>query len=227
MHRTVGKHAEHGCVVRIGEPCVGKRLKLRRVDAELRRLGLRPASVLDAGAEDATFVYWLADLYPDATIIGLDIDAEANCGVSGAAQPDSYKTRVIFELGSFSRLEANAFDLHHCLRCARTHRGRRRGSCRSGARSASRRDTPRARAARPVANVVGSRTPSRRRGGVAHQSGTCPPGVQSHRVVAIAVRGRSDGRGHPRRGLAGGALSLTLSTRCWSILLHCGCSRYR
>jgi hypothetical protein len=78
MRRALVKqHAKQFVRRSIGEPYVGKRLKLRRLDGVLPTLGLRPSSVLDAGGEDATFVYWLADLYPEATITAVDIDADA------------------------------------------------------------------------------------------------------------------------------------------------------
>ncbi len=71
----------------VGEPYVGKRLKLRRLNDEMPLLNLHPRMILDAGAEDATFVYWLADRYPDAIVTAVDIDevAVASCL---AARPD-------------------------------------------------------------------------------------------------------------------------------------------
>lgn len=94
----------------IGEPYVGKRLKQRRVSCVLSALQLQPATVLDAGSEDATFVYWLANLYPGATVTGLDIDAQAVAACC-AAQPAKYARRVRFETAMFSDLEPDSFDL--------------------------------------------------------------------------------------------------------------------
>jgi len=94
----------------IGEPYVGKRLKLRRLSRVLPGLDLHPAAILDAGTEDATFVYWLADLYPTATVIAVDIDASA-IAACRAAQPAAYAPRVHFEEASFTSLEAESFDL--------------------------------------------------------------------------------------------------------------------
>lgn len=94
----------------IGEPYVGKRLKLRRLNAEMPGLGLRPSSILDAGAEDATFVYWLADRYPQATVTAVDIDEEAIAACIGA-RPKKYAGRVHFRVGYFADLEPESFDL--------------------------------------------------------------------------------------------------------------------
>jgi methylase of polypeptide subunit release factors len=60
----------------VGEPYVGKRMKLRRLPRVMAGLEA-PRSILDAGAEDATFVYWLADRYPAARVTAVDIDAAA------------------------------------------------------------------------------------------------------------------------------------------------------
>lgn len=94
----------------VGEPYVGKRLKLRRVGRELRRMGLQPTAVLDAGAEDATFVYWLADRYPSARVGAVDIDEQAVAACL-AARPAKYAGRVEFRLGSFADLEPGSLDL--------------------------------------------------------------------------------------------------------------------
>jgi SAM-dependent methyltransferase len=94
----------------IGEPYVGKRLKLRRLNGVVPRLGLHPETVLDAGSEDATFVYWLADIYPHATVTAVDIDERA-IATCVAARPSAYADRVRFEAAAFSDLEPNAFDL--------------------------------------------------------------------------------------------------------------------
>jgi 2-polyprenyl-3-methyl-5-hydroxy-6-metoxy-1,4-benzoquinol methylase len=111
MRRALVKqHAKQLVRRSIGEPYVGKRLKLRRLDGVLPTLGLRPSSVLDAGAEDATFVYWLADLYPEATITAVDIDADA-IDACREARPTAYARRVRFEVSTFSALESQAFDL--------------------------------------------------------------------------------------------------------------------
>lgn len=95
----------------IGEPHVGKRLKLRRVGERLDHLNLRPQRILDAGAEDATFVYWLADRYPEATITGVDIDADA-VSACLAARPKAYASRVDFRrIDGFGDLPSEHFDL--------------------------------------------------------------------------------------------------------------------
>lgn len=94
----------------IGEPYVGKRLKQRRMSRVLSTLKLQPTTVLDAGSEDATFVYWLADLYPKATVTALDIDAQA-IAACRAAKPAKYARRVCFENASFSDLASDSFDL--------------------------------------------------------------------------------------------------------------------
>ena len=92
----------------IGEPYVGKRLKLRRLNRALPNL--RPTAILDAGTEDATFVYWLADRYPVATVAAIDIDAHAIASCE-AARPPRYADRVRFEAKSFDQLEPDSYDL--------------------------------------------------------------------------------------------------------------------
>ena len=94
----------------IGEPYVGKRLKLRNLNRAVRALELDPRSILDAGAEDATFVYWLADLYPRASVTAVDIDADAMT-VSERACPGRYASRVSFAARSFDALPSATFDL--------------------------------------------------------------------------------------------------------------------
>jgi SAM-dependent methyltransferase len=94
----------------IGEPYVGKRLKMRRLSKLLPTLGLKPFAILDAGSEDATFVYWLADSYPAASVTAVDTDADA-IAVCQATRPSSYAHRVTFRESTFSALEPDAFDL--------------------------------------------------------------------------------------------------------------------
>jgi 2-polyprenyl-3-methyl-5-hydroxy-6-metoxy-1,4-benzoquinol methylase len=94
----------------VGEPYVGKRLKQIWVKSELRTLGLRPVAILDAGTEDATFVYWLADMYPDAMVTAVDIDAAAIQACLDA-RPVSYARRVQFLSQPFAELPSEAFDL--------------------------------------------------------------------------------------------------------------------
>jgi SAM-dependent methyltransferase len=94
----------------IGEPYVGKRLKLRRVGPAMKALDLRPARILDAGAEDATFVYWLADRSPDAHVLAVDIDADA-IAACVASRPRSYEGRVEFRVSYFADLEPESLDL--------------------------------------------------------------------------------------------------------------------
>lgn len=94
----------------IGEPYVGKRIKLRRLDRVMGALGPSPRRILDAGAEDATFVYWLADRYPDAQVVAVDID-EAAIAACLAARPKKYAGRVDFQVSWFADLEPESFDL--------------------------------------------------------------------------------------------------------------------
>jgi SAM-dependent methyltransferase len=108
--RLAKQYAKQALRRTIGEPYVGKRLKMHRLKDVVPRLGLKPSAILDAGAEDATFVYWLADIYPTATVTAVDIDADA-MAVCLAARPDSYAERVRFECCAFSELEDEAFDL--------------------------------------------------------------------------------------------------------------------
>ena len=94
----------------VGEPYVGKRLKLRAVGRELDAMQLHPRAVLDAGAEDATFVYWLADRYRDASVLATDVD-EAAMEACRATRPERYVNRVAFRAGTFDTLPPDAFDL--------------------------------------------------------------------------------------------------------------------
>ncbi len=111
MDQSLAKQRVKQAVRRtIGEPYVGKRLKLRNLNRAIRSLDLDPRAVLDAGAEDATFVYWLADLFPAATVTAIDVDAEV-MNVVTKARPAKYAHRVSFETGSFGTLAEERFDL--------------------------------------------------------------------------------------------------------------------
>ncbi|MBW3651510.1 MAG: class I SAM-dependent methyltransferase [Actinobacteria bacterium] len=94
----------------IGEVYVGKRLKLRWLTPALNGLALDPTRILDAGAEDATFTYWLADRYPRANVVAVDVDRAA-VEACRAARPERYATRVEFVAGTFADLPASSFDL--------------------------------------------------------------------------------------------------------------------
>ncbi len=94
----------------IGEPYVGKRLKQIRVGKELSALDLRPREILDAGTEDATFVYWLADRYPTARVTAVDIDEDAIAACL-EARPTRYEGRVSFKAIPFASLPDDKYDL--------------------------------------------------------------------------------------------------------------------
>jgi SAM-dependent methyltransferase len=94
----------------VGEPYVGKRLKIRAVERALVTLQLSATNILDAGAEDATFVYWLADQFPKATVTATDIDEQA-MATCRAACPPSFVGRVSFRVGDFETLPPATFDL--------------------------------------------------------------------------------------------------------------------
>lgn len=111
MNRALAEQRAKQAVRRVvGEPYVGKRLKIRYLNELLPTLGLQPTAILDAGAEDATFVYWLAERYPAATVTAVDIDADAMAACR-AARPRAYAERVQFVTGTFSRLPEDSFDL--------------------------------------------------------------------------------------------------------------------
>jgi 2-polyprenyl-3-methyl-5-hydroxy-6-metoxy-1,4-benzoquinol methylase len=62
----------------IGEPYVGKRLKMHHLPSLLRRLTLpKQSAILEVGCEDGYFTEWLSRRYPSATVEGLDIGARA------------------------------------------------------------------------------------------------------------------------------------------------------
>jgi 2-polyprenyl-3-methyl-5-hydroxy-6-metoxy-1,4-benzoquinol methylase len=92
----------------IGEPYVGKRLKLRWMSHRLPPM--QPKTILDFGAEDATFSYWLARRYPDASITAVDVDEDVIEAVR-AAQPESTRDRIAFVLGDVADQPTAAFDL--------------------------------------------------------------------------------------------------------------------
>lgn len=94
----------------IGEPYVGKRLKMRNLSRALGAAELSPKRILDAGAGDAAFVYWLADRFPAAHVTAIDIDASAMAACA-ATRPTKYTERVDFRLGHFSELPSDQFDL--------------------------------------------------------------------------------------------------------------------
>jgi trans-aconitate methyltransferase len=106
----VKQHLKQATRRTIGEPYVGKRLKLRWLASRLADLDLRPRQILDAGAEDATFSYWLADRWPKATVTAVDIDEEAIAACI-AARPASYANRVTFRATAFEALPPDTYDL--------------------------------------------------------------------------------------------------------------------
>jgi 2-polyprenyl-3-methyl-5-hydroxy-6-metoxy-1,4-benzoquinol methylase len=96
----------------IGEPYVGKRLKLRRM-ARAMPVGAvdeGPMRILDFGTEDATFVYWLADRYPTASVTAIDLDTQA-MAICQSLRPSSYATRVEFVATRIEELPSGSFDL--------------------------------------------------------------------------------------------------------------------
>lgn len=94
----------------VGEPYVGKRLKLRSAARALDRLSLSPGRILDAGCEDATFVYWLADRFPSANVVGVDID-DRIISACRKSRPARYRERVDFLDAQFADLPDATFDL--------------------------------------------------------------------------------------------------------------------
>jgi ubiquinone/menaquinone biosynthesis C-methylase UbiE len=94
----------------IGEPYVGKRLKLRNLDRILQTAALGARNILDVGSEDALFVYWLADRLPDSRILAIDTD---NAAISACRSTLSrrYAQRVEFRVAQLSDLPSEAFDL--------------------------------------------------------------------------------------------------------------------
>jgi trans-aconitate methyltransferase len=111
-HSSLGAEQRLKQLVRrlVGEPYVGKRLKLRSAARALDRLSLTPRRILDAGSEDATFVYWLADRFPNSLVLGVDID-EAAILACRENRPARYRSRVDFRATSFAELPEAAFDL--------------------------------------------------------------------------------------------------------------------
>ena len=111
MDRQAAKQRAKQIVRRtVGEPYVGKRLKLRNLNRVMRSLPLEPHAILDAGAEDATFVYWLADLFPRAQVTAVDVD-DAAMKACDATRPPAYLGRVSFEVAHFSDLTPESYDL--------------------------------------------------------------------------------------------------------------------
>jgi SAM-dependent methyltransferase len=94
----------------IGEPYVGKRLKLRNLDRVLRSTALAPRSIVDVGSEDALFVYWLADRLPDSRILAIDTD-EAAIAACRSTLSRRYAQRIEFRVAQLSDLPSETFDL--------------------------------------------------------------------------------------------------------------------
>jgi 2-polyprenyl-3-methyl-5-hydroxy-6-metoxy-1,4-benzoquinol methylase len=103
------QHAKQFVRRTIGEPYVGKRLKLRRLERVIGAVPT-PTKILDAGGEDAAFVYWLADRYPHADVTMVDIDKEAIAACE-AARPARYDGRVHFQASYFADVEPESVDL--------------------------------------------------------------------------------------------------------------------
>src|SRR5947209_17807771 len=61
----------------IGEPYVGKRMKMRHLGRLLRGVSLPPeARILEVGSGDGVFCDWLARRFRGARVEGLEIDGE-------------------------------------------------------------------------------------------------------------------------------------------------------
>jgi SAM-dependent methyltransferase len=94
----------------IGEPYVGKRLKMRSVSRVVRGMELAPRRIVDAGSEDATFAYWLADRFPDASVLAIDTDGQS-IATCLSTRPRAYAQRVDFRASRVSDLPSETFDL--------------------------------------------------------------------------------------------------------------------
>lgn len=110
QQQLIKQYVKQGLRRTIGEPYVGKRLKLRSASRALSQAALEPMSILDAGAEDATFVYWLADRFPSARVTATDIDSSA-MATCEATRPRRYQSRVTFRAGTFDDLPSAEYDL--------------------------------------------------------------------------------------------------------------------
>jgi len=100
----------------IGEPYVGKRLKMRRLPSLLRRIPLpQPSRILEVGCEDGYFTEWLSRRYSQAAIEGLDIDAQQAAACEHWARRAA-RTSLHFRAGDILALDAHdIYDLILCL----------------------------------------------------------------------------------------------------------------
>src|SRR3989442_421898 len=100
----------------IGNPYVGKRLKMRYLQRLLRRIALPPQSrILEVGCEDGYSTEFLSRRYPDARVEGLDLDADQAAACELWAR-QSARSTLSFRADDVLTLNApGAYDLILCL----------------------------------------------------------------------------------------------------------------
>lgn len=91
-----------------GVPINGLRIRLRRILPKVTR---RPVSVLDAGCGRGVFVYRIARRFPDASVMGVDVDDE-QLEVDRLIAEKANLRNVTFERADVSQLQfKESFDL--------------------------------------------------------------------------------------------------------------------
>lgn len=100
----------------VGEPYVGKRMKMRHLARLLRDVGLPAAPrILEVGSGDGVFCEWLSRRWPDATVEGLELDPEEAAACAAWAAQTGH-ARLRFCSGDVLDMEAtDAYDLIVCL----------------------------------------------------------------------------------------------------------------
>ncbi|MBI5509074.1 MAG: class I SAM-dependent methyltransferase [Deltaproteobacteria bacterium] len=100
-------------IAALGVPVVGLRIRARNV-LQLIPRDLRPRRVLDAGSGPGVITFALADRFPDAEVVGVDLDAEAVRASRVIAERAGYQN-ARFERGDLCALRDAGFDLVTCV----------------------------------------------------------------------------------------------------------------
>lgn len=96
----------------IGEPYVGKRMKLRYLDRLLGSLKLKNVdSILEVGCSDGLFTMWAKQKYPQAQVTGLDIDRETIADLNEWAKLKRHKNLRFIQHDLLGLAESEKYDL--------------------------------------------------------------------------------------------------------------------
>ena len=113
LRKTVTKFAVRRW---IGEPYVGKRMKLRHLRRLLRDIDLPPnPRLLEVGSGDGVFTHWLSRRFQDAEVDGVELDPAESAACAAWAQRCG-QTRLHFRQGNVLDMkEQGVYDLIICL----------------------------------------------------------------------------------------------------------------